>query len=67
MTTLVLHYLFDRLTAARAHLARARDDGVAIEYVLVVGLVAVLAIAVIAVIAAKVKAKADSIDLGGAL
>jgi hypothetical protein len=61
-----LQYLTARIRALGARLAQLRHDerGYSTETVIVTALLAVLAIAVIGVIAARVKAKASSINLG---
>ncbi len=62
---LILALLLTQFDATRHRLAaqRRRDDGYTLEAVVVISLLVIIAIAVVGVIAAKVKAKADSIDL----
>jgi phage baseplate assembly protein gpV len=64
---LILALLLARFDSTRHRLAaqRRRDDGYTLEAVVVISLMVILAIAVVGVIAAKVKAKADSINLNG--
>jgi hypothetical protein len=65
--TEILRFLRDTWTALRARLAwlRCQDDaGYTTETVVVIALLVALAIAAIAIIAAKVVAKAHSLNLG---
>lgn len=63
----ILALLLARFDAARQELAARRraDDGYSVEAVAVTALLVVLALTVISLIAAKVRAKAASIDLDG--
>jgi hypothetical protein len=68
MTHLLWTYLLTRLDHLRARLATQRHDevgAVTVEAVLLISLMVVLALTVVGIIAAKVIAKANSIDLGG--
>jgi hypothetical protein len=65
--TETFRFLRDVGTALRARLAwlrSHRDDGYTTETVVVIALLVALAIAAIAIIAAKVLAKANSLNLG---
>jgi len=65
--TEILRFLRDGATALRARLAwlrRQGDGGYTTETVVVIALLVALAIAAIAIVAAKVLAKANSLDLG---
>ena len=62
-----LAYLLTAASLLRARLAavrRTRDAGYTSETVVVIALLVILALGVIAIIAAKVTAKANSINLG---
>jgi nitrate reductase gamma subunit len=62
-----LAYLLTAASFLRARLAavrRTRDAGYTSETVVVIALLVVLALGVVAIIAAKVTAKANSINLG---
>ena len=63
MTSLILAHLLARITSLRRDLADRRDDGYTTETIAVIALLVVLAIGVVGVIAAKVLAKANSINL----
>jgi hypothetical protein len=65
VTSLILAYLFARITSLRRDLADRQDDGYTTETIAVIALLVVLAIGVVGVIAAKVLAKANSINLNG--
>jgi len=61
---LIFAHLHARIAEARA-IRRARpDEGLTLEYVVLVGLVVALAIAVVGILAARLMAKARNIDLG---
>jgi hypothetical protein len=64
---LLLALLLARFHAARQALAesRHRDDGYSVEAVVVISLMVIVAIAVVGVLAAKLRAKAEGIDLDG--
>jgi hypothetical protein len=62
--TEILRFLRDTAMALRARLHRQGDGGYTTETVVVIALLVALAIAAIAIIAAKVLAKANSLDLG---
>lgn len=72
MTSLILTYLLARIADVRRdpalHRDRAYSDdaGYTTETIAVIALLVVLALSVLGVVAAKVLAKANSIDLGAA-
>jgi hypothetical protein len=65
MTSLVLAHLVARIRSLHRDLTARRDDGYTTETIAVIAMLVALAIAVLAVVAAKVLAKAQSIDLNG--
>jgi hypothetical protein len=59
-----IQLLRDRLAIARAQRAREPEAGYSTEAVIVISLLSAMAIAAVAIIAAKVLAKANSVDTG---
>jgi hypothetical protein len=67
LETEILRFVRDTATALRTRLAwlhRQGDGGYTTETVVVIALLVALAIAAVGIIAAKVLAKANSLDLG---
>jgi hypothetical protein len=64
VTSLILAHLMARIQSLYRNLDR-RDDGYSTEAIAVTALLVLLAIGALAVLAAKVMAKANSIDLNG--